>query len=511
AVDAIPDIGEKQQIVFTEWMGRSPKEVENQITYPLAALLQGTPGVKTIRSYSYFGASFIYVIFEERENFYDTRSRLLEKLSIARGRLPEGTTPVLGPDATGLGQIFWYTLEGEGFSPAELRSFQDWNLRYALQSCPGVSEVASIGGFTREYQIDVDPEKLRLFRIPLEMVQEAVRDSNIDVGAMTIDVNRVEYMIRGLGAIHSLSDVENIPLRAEGMRPVRVKDVAHVSVGPALRRGILDKAGREAVGGVVVARYGANPMEVIQGVKAKIAELKSQLPEKILADGRVSKLEIAPFYDRSILIDETLDTLKKSLEEEILITIIVVLVMIFHFRVSFLISLILPLGVLITFVLMKVFGVESNVMSLSGIAIAIGAMVDMGIITLENLTKVMREAEPEASPRELIARSAAEVGPAILTSSLTIIVSFLPIFWLTGAEGKMFTPLAWTKTFAISASVVLALTLLPILAELILFRKKSVPRFPNLIALTGLALSVALAVWIHLGLGVLLAIYFLSR
>lgn len=511
AVDAVPDIGEKQQIIFTEWMGRSPKEVENQITYPLAALLQGTPGVKTIRSYSYFGASFIYVIFEDRENFYDTRSRLLEKLSIAKGRLPEGVTPVLGPDATGLGQIFWYTLEGEGFSPAELRSFQDWNLRYALQSCFGVSEVASIGGFTREYQVDVDPEKLRLFRIPLERVQEAVRDSNIDVGAMTIDVNRVEYMIRGLGAIHGVSDVENIPLRSEGMRPLRVKDVARVSLGPALRRGILDKNGREAVGGVVVARYGANPMDVIRAVKIKIAELKSQMPEKVLADGRVSKLRIEPFYDRSVLIEETLGTLKKSLEEEILITIIVVLTMIFHFRVSFLISLILPLGVLMTFVLMKVFGVESNVMSLSGIAIAIGAMVDMGIITLENLTKVTREAEPGTSPRQIIVRSASEVGPAILTSSLTIIVSFLPIFWLTGAEGKMFTPLAWTKTFAISASVVLAITLLPILAEFMLFRKKNAPRFSSLILLIGILASAAFAIWVHLGVGILLGLFFLSR
>lgn len=511
AVDAIPDIGEKQQIVFTEWMGRSPKEVENQITYPLAASLQGTPGVKTIRSYSYFGASFIYVIFEDRENFYDTRSRLLEKLSVTKGKLPEGVTPVLGPDATGLGQIFWYTLEGEGFSLAELRSFQDWNLRYALQACAGVSEVASIGGFTREYQIDVDPEKLRLFRIPLEMVQEAVRDSNIDVGAMTIDVNHVEYMIRGLGTIRSVSDIEGIPLRAEGMRPLRVKDVARVSLGPAFRRGILDKAGRETVGGVVVARYGANPMEVIEGVKAKLAELKPQLPEKILADGRVSKLRVEPFYDRSVLIQETLHTLKKSLEEEILITIIVILVMIFHFRVSFLISLILPLGVLITFVLMKVFGVESNVMSLSGIAIAIGAMVDMGIITLENLTKVMRESNGESSPREIIVRSAAEVGPAILTSSLTIIASFLPIFWLTGAEGKLFTPLAWTKTFAISASVVLALTLLPILAEFVLFKRKNAPQFLSLLLLAGLIASVVFAVWIHLGLGILIAIYFLSR
>ncbi len=470
-VDAIPDIGEKQQIVFSEWMGRSPKDVENQVTYPLTALLQGTPGVKTIRSYSYFGTSFIHLVFEDRENFYETRSRILEKLSVVRGRLPEGVTPVLGPDATGLGQIFWYTLEGEGFSLAELRGIQDWSVRYALQSAGGVSEVSSVGGFVREYQIDLDPEKLRLYKIPLMMVQDAVRDSNLDIGAMSIDVNRVEYMIRGLGTLQSLKDIEEIVLMNEDGAAVRVKDVARVALGPALRRGILDKDGREAVGGVVVARFGENPLEVIRNVKTKIEELTPSLPTKMLRDGSVSRLKIVPFYDRSILIQETLTTLSKSLVEEILITILVVLIMVFHLRVSLLVSILLPLGVLMTFILMKILGVDSNIMSLSGIAIAIGAMVDMGIIITENLTRRMREAPDDAAPHELIVKSVAEVGPAVLTSSATIVVSFLPIFFMTGAEGKLFTPLAWTKTFAIVMSVVIALTLLPALSGKLLFLK----------------------------------------
>ncbi len=477
-VDAIPDIGENQQIVFTEWMGRSPQDVEDQITYPLTVSLLGIPGVKTIRSYSMFGFSTIYVIFKEDVDFYWSRSRVLEKLnSLSGSTLPLGVQPTLGPDATALGQVFWYTLEGRdpqgnptgGWDLDELRSIQDWYVRYALLSADGVGEVASIGGFVKEYQIDVDPDAMRAHRVTLQDVYQAVQASNVDVGARTIEVNRVEYVIRGLGFVRSLKDLEETVVAARDRVPIRVKDVAHVSLGPALRRGALDKEGAEVVGGVVVVRYGANPLAAIKQVKQKIAEISPGLPKKTLADGTMSQVTIVPFYDRTGLIYETLGTLNRALFEEILVTVIVILIMVMHLRSSVLISGLLPLAVLMCFIAMKIFRVDANIVALSGIAIAIGTMVDMGIVICENILRRMDEAPPDTNRLEVVYRASVEVGSAVLTAVATTVVSFLPVFTMEAAEGKLFKPLAYTKTFALVASIIVALTVIPPLAHL-LFR-----------------------------------------
>jgi copper/silver efflux system protein len=485
AVDAIPDIGENQQIIFTKWPGRSPQDVEDQITYPLTVALLGVPEVKTVRSFSMFGFSSIYVVFKEKAEFYWSRTRVLEKLSsLSPGTLPDSVTPVLGPDATALGQIFWYTLEGHdekgnptgGWNLDELRSIQDWQVRFALLSADGVSEVASIGGFVKEYQIDVNPDSLAHYGVKLEDVMMAVKLSNQDIGAKTIEVNRVEYVIRGIGLIKSLKDIENSVIKTVNNIPIYVKQVATVVEGPALRRGVLDKGGAEAVGGVVVARFGANPLKVIEGVKEKLAEIESGLPEKILPDGTVSKIKIVPFYDRSELINETLGTLNKALVEEILITIIVVLLLIMNIRTSLLIAGILPLSVLMVFIAMKQFGVDANIVALSGIAIAIGTIVDMGIVMTENILKRLREAKEEESRLEVIYKASIEVGSAVLTAVITTIISFLPVFTMTGAEGKLFKPLAFTKTFALIASILIALLILPPIAYLFFGRKWIVPQ-----------------------------------
>ena len=480
-VDAIPDIGENQQIVFTKWAGRSPQDVEDQVTYPLTVSLLGLPGVKTVRSYSMFGFSSIYVIFEDSVEFYWSRTRLLEKLaSLPQGTLPSDARPTLGPDATGLGQIFWYTLEGRdpqgnpagGWDLAELRTTQDWYVRYALMGVEGISEVASVGGFVKEYQIDVDPDAMHDKGVSLAEVFTAIKQSNMDVGARTIEINRVEYVIRGIGFVKSLGDLEKAVIKAVDNVPIRVSDVATVTLGPALRRGVLDKAGVETVGGVAVVRYGDNPLAAIQRIKEKIKEISPGLPSKTLADGTVSKVTIVPFYDRSGLINETLGTLKTALGQEILITIIVVLVTVMHFKSSFLISALLPLAVLMSFIGMKVFGVDANVVALSGIAIAIGTIVDMGIIICENILTKLDEAEPEEHSLVIIYEAATEVGSAVLTAVTTTIVSFLPVFTMQAAEGKLFKPLAYTKTFALIASVIVALTVLPPLAHLLFSKVK---------------------------------------
>lgn len=471
-VDAIPDIGENQQVIFTDWPGRSPQDVEDQITYPLTTTLQGTPGFKTIRSFSMFGFSVVYVIFDDQFDFYWCRSRLLEKLNIAQQLLPAGIMPGLGPDATALGQVYWYTLEASqgGFDRMELRSIQDWYVRYALQAIPGVSQVASVGGYVREYQIDVDPDAMRAHDVKLQEIFMAVERANIDVGAETLEWNGVEYLVRGKGFIKKVEDVENIVLRVAENVPIYIKHVARVHIGPALRRGMLDKEGAEAVGGVVLVRYGANPLEVIDRVKERIGEIAPGLPRKTLPDGTVSQVQIVPFYDRTILIRETLDTLKDALIDEILITMFVVIVFIMHFRSAFLICLNLPIAIMLAFILMKLFGIDSNLMSLGGIAIAIGTMVDMGIILCENMVRHFEEADPDEPTLETVYRASSEVGSAVVTAIATTLVSFLPIFAMVGPEGKLFKPLAYTKTFALFASVVVALTVLPALAHLI-FRR----------------------------------------
>jgi copper/silver efflux system protein len=462
-VDAIPDIGENQQIVFTEWKGRSPQDIEDQITYPLTTSLLGIPGVKTIRSNSMFGFSSIYIIFKDNIDFYWSRSRVLEKLSsLPSGTLPESVQPVLGPDATGLGQVFWYTLEGRnedgdvtgGWDIHELRTIQDYYVRYALMSAEGVSEVASVGGYVKEYQVDLDPEAMRIRDISIEEVINAVRKSNVDVGAKTIEVNKVEYIIRGIGFIKNIEDIENSVIKETDNVPVYVKNIAHVSIGPAMRRGALDKGGAEVCGGVVVVRYGENPLAAIKNIKEKIKEISPGLPEKTLQDGTKSRVTIIPFYDRTELIYETLDTLSNALFEEILITIIVVILMVMHLRSSILISGLLPLSVLMCFIAMKIFGVDANVVALSGIAIAIGTMVDMGIIICDNILKKMDSAPIGTDTFQIIFDATREVSSAILTAISTTIVSFLPVFTMEAAEGKLFRPLAFTKTFALLASVI---------------------------------------------------------
>ncbi len=478
-VDAIPDIGENQQIVFTEWPGRSPQDIDDQITYPLTVALLGIPGVKDIRSQSILGFSTIYVVFEDGVEFYWSRSRVLEKLdSLPAGTLPPGVKPTLGPDATALGQVFWYTLEGRdprgeptgGWDLHELRSIQDFTVKYKLSSVEGVSEVASIGGFVQEYQVDVDPEAMRAANVGLDQIIAAVRQSNLDVGARTIEVNRAEYVVRGVGFVESIEDLELTTVTARDGTPILIREVAEVSLGPALRRGVLTKAGVEVVGGVVVVRYGENPMATIERLKERIDTIASGLPRKVLADGTESQVTIVPFYDRSGLIQETLGTLNSALSQQILITIIVVVLMVGRLRGSLIISAMLPLAVLLTFLAMKYFGVDANVVALSGIAIAIGTIVDVGIVLVENVLRALDEADPDEPRLRVVHRAASEVGGAVLTAVATTVISFLPVFSLQAAEGKLFEPLAWTKTLALVASIVIALTLVPAVAHLVLRR-----------------------------------------
>ena len=480
AVDAIPDVGDNQQIIATDWMGRSPKDVQEQITYPLTTSLLGIPGVKTIRSTSMFGMSFIYIIFKDDVEFYWSRSRILEKLnSLPPNLLPEGVQPTLGPDATALGQIFWYTLEGRdtqtnkpsgGWDPQELRTIQDYYVRYSLTAADGVAEVASVGGYVKEYQVDLDPNAMRSYGVNLIEVMKAVKNANIDVGAGTMEVNRAEYLIRGLGYIKSLADLENAAVTSRNGVPVRIKDVAKVNFGPGDRRGGLDKEGQEAVGGVVVARYGSNPMDVINNVKAKIKEMQAGMPEKKLKDGSVSKVTVVPFYDRTQLIKETIGTLESALTHEVLICIIVVLILVLNLRASVVIAGMLPLAVLATFIVMKLTNIEANIVALSGIAIAIGVMVDVGVVLMEN---VVRHLEKDFGKgvhvggkllEDVILKAVSEVSGAIVTAMLTTVISFLPVFAMQAQEGKMFHPLAFTKTFALTASLVLGMVILPTLA-----------------------------------------------
>jgi len=500
AVDAIPDIGENQQIVFTKWAGRSPQDIEDQITYPLTTSLLGIPGVKTIRSSSAFGFSSIYIILEEDIEFYWSRSRILEKLnSLPKGLLPEGVQPSLGPDATGLGQIFWYTLEGRdeegnvtgGWDLHELRSIQDYYVKYALSSASGVSEVASIGGYVQEYQVDINPDILKEYNISLAQVVDAVRKSNKDIGAKTIEINQAEYLVRGLGYIKSVEDLENAVVSSKDFTPILIKDVAKVALGPAQRRGILDKEGAEVVGGVVVARYGASPMEVITNVKKQINEISAGLPSKVLKDGRISQLTIVPFYDRTELIEETLETLNEALTLEILITILVILMMVFNLRVSALISSLLPVAVLMVFIGMKLFGVDANIVALSGIAIAIGTMVDVGVILTENIIRHIDESKLDKVKRSMnsiVYTATEEVSGAILTAVATTIVSFVPVFTMIGSEGKLFRPLAATKTMALTASVIVALFLIPPFAAWLFGWKSPKKKF-------GFILNIGLAIF----------------
>jgi len=515
SVDAIPDIGENQQIVFTKWMGRSPQDVEDQISYPLTTALLGIPGVKSIRSNSMFGFSSIYIIFNDDIEFYWSRSRILEKLnSLPANTLPDDTQPTLGPDATALGQIFWYTLEGQdkdgnptgGWDMHELRTIQDFYVRYGLSSAEGVAEVASIGGFVKEYQVDVDPEAMKVHNINLEQVMSAIKGSNIDVGAQTIEINLAEYFVRGLGYVEKIEDIEKSVIKVNNNVPIRIGDVAKVNIAPATRRGVLDKSGTEAVGGVVIARYGANPLEVIQNVKTKIAEIEPGLASKTLNDGTISQVNIVPFYDRTQLINETIGTLEEALTLEILITIIVVILMLLNLKSSLLVSGTLPVAVLMCFIAMKYFGVDANIVALSGIAIAIGTMVDMGIVLTESMVNRIDDAPPDESLLESIYEATTEVASAVITAVATTIISFLPVFTMEASEGKLFKPLAFTKSFALIASIIVAITIIPPLAHTIFSfksKKKTLSYLGNVSALLG---GLAVAYFYNPFLGSILAV-----
>lgn len=519
-VDAIPDIGENQQIVFTDWPGRSPQDIEDQITYPMTTTLLGISGVKSIRSTSMFGFSIIYIIFEEDVEFYWSRTRVLEKLnSLPSDLLPEGVQPTLGPDATGLGQVYWYTLEGRdpegnvtgGWDLDELRSIQDYYVKLGLSGTSGVSEVASVGGFIREYQIDVNPDALKAFNIGIDEVMMAVQNSNRDIGAKTLEINKVEYLVRGLGYIKSIEDIENSVIKAVDNKPVLISDIGVVNLGPAERRGILDKGGAEVVGGVVVARYGSNPLQVIENTKQKIAEISAGLPQKTLSDGTISKLTIVPFYDRTELINETLGTLESALSDEILISIIVIIVLVLNLRASLIISSLLPIGVLITFIAMRYFGIDANVVALSGIAIAIGVMVDVGIVFVENTIRHL-EMKKNAGAYDgkllaVIHKATLEVSPAVTTALATTVVSFLPVFFMENAEGKLFRPLAFTKTFALVAAFFVGIIVLPMLSYLafnIRLQKARVVRAWNIVLIfAGLFLAIYFSFWLPLALVVI--------
>lgn len=481
-VDAIPDIGDNQQIVATEWMGRSPKDIQDQITYPLTTSLLGIPGVKSIRSSSMFGMSFIYIIFDDNIEFYWSRSRILEKLnSLPPGTLPEGVQPALGPDATALGQIYWYTLEGRdpatgnptgGWNAEELRTIQDYYVKYSLSAAEGVSEVASAGGFVKEYQVELNPEAMRAFNVSVMDIMSAIKKSNLDIGAETMEINKVEYLIRGLGYIKDVSDLEKAVVTVRDGVPVRISDVAFVNIGPGTRRGGLDKEGVEAVGGVVIARYGSNPLEVINNVKGKIKEMAPGLPQKTLQDGTVSKVTVVPFYDRTGLIKETIGTLDTSLSHEILICIIVIIVLVLNLRASVVIAGMLPIAVLSTFIIMRYTGIAANIVALSGIAIAIGVMVDVGVVFVESIIRYMEMPENRGIRKgkalvNLIYKAVSEVSGAIATAMITTIVSFLPVFAMEAQEGKMFSPLAYTKTYALASAFVLGLILLPTLSYIL--------------------------------------------
>ncbi|HEV2666888.1 MAG TPA: CusA/CzcA family heavy metal efflux RND transporter, partial [Blastocatellia bacterium] len=467
-IDAIPDLSDNQVIVFTDLTGRSPQEVEDQVTYPLSTALQGMPGVRAVRGQSAFGFSMINVIFEDSVDLYWARTRVLERLNLITAQLPAGVRPTLGPDASGVGQIFWYTVEGgaaggESYSLRDLRSLQDWFIRYQLNSVPGVAEVASVGGHVQQYQIDVDPNRLRAYSIPLSQVVEAVERSNSNVGGNVVEQNGQWSVVRGVGLIESMADIENIVIGAANGTPIYVRNVAAVKMGEAFRVGALDRDGDEAVGGVVIARYGVNALDVIEGVKEKLKSLESGLPRGV---------KIFPFYDRTELILRATETLKRALIEELLLVTLAHIIFLFHFRSILIVTIPLPLAVLVSFLFMRYLGISSNLMSLAGIAIAIGVLVDAGIVVTENAFRQMEKKGVSPRDRKRVWQTVLEatrlVGRPIFFSMTIIILAFIPVFALTGREGKLFHPLAFTKTFAMAGATVIAVTLVPVLCTLLL-------------------------------------------
>ncbi|MCA1828969.1 MAG: efflux RND transporter permease subunit [Myxococcales bacterium] len=458
ALDAIPDLSDVQVIVFSEWMGRAPDLIEDNISYPIVSSMLGSPRVTAVRGLSMFGMSFVNVIFEDGTDLYWARSRVLEKLSSISNRLPQGVTPILGPDATGVGWVYEYALvDKSGHTTLQqLQSLQDWNVRYALQAVPGVAEVASVGGFVREYQINLDPDRLAALNIPLSTVVNMVRMSNADVGGRVLEISGTEHYVRGRGYVKSAKDLEKVVLGSHTGTPVLLRDVGEVRIGPAQRRGLADLDGEgETVGGVVIARSGTNALDVIDAVKARLAEIKSTLPQGV---------EIVPTYDRSTLIRASIETLEHTLIEELIVVSLVILVFLLHFRSTLVPVLLLPIAVVLAFIPMKQMGLTANIMSLGGIAIAIGAMVDAAIIVVENVHKRLEAMQPGEERAEVVLRALQEVGRPIFFSLLVITVGFLPVFTLEGTEGRLFSPLAWTKTFSMAFAAILSVTLVPAIA-----------------------------------------------
>ena len=470
-LDAIPDLSDVQVIILTEYPGQAPQVVEDQVTYPLTTAMLSVPFAKVVRGFSFFGISFVYIIFEDGTDLYWARSRVLEYLNFVAGRLPQGVTPSLGPDATGVGWVYEYTLESDRHDLAQLRSIQDWFLRYELASVPGVSEVASIGGYVKQYQVVVDPNKLRAYNIPIQKIRMAIKRSNSDVGGRLVEMGETEFMVRGLGYIKSIEDLYNVPLKVDDRGvPILLRNVATVKIGPELRRGIAEYNGQgEVVGGIIVMRFGENALKVIDNVKKRLEELKSGLPEGV---------RIKAVYDRSGLIMRAVDNLKTTLIEESIIVAIVCMVFLFHFRSALVGIFTLPVGVFISFIIMHGQGINANIMSLGGIAIAIGAMVDGAIVMIENAHKHIEHDGGKKPHWELITDAAKEVGPALFFSLLIIAVSFLPVFTLEAQEGRLFKPLAYTKTYAMMGSALLAITIVPILMGY-LIRGKIKPESKN--------------------------------
>jgi Cu(I)/Ag(I) efflux system membrane protein CusA/SilA len=455
-LDAIPDLSDVQVIIFTEYPGQAPQVVEDQVTYPLTTAMLSVPFAKVVRGFSFFGISFVYIIFEDGTDLYWARSRVLEYLNFVAGRLPAGVTPSLGPDATGVGWVYEYTLESDRHDLAQLRSIQDWFLRYELASVPGVSEVASIGGYVKQYQVVVDPNKLRAYNIPIQKIRMAIQRSNADVGGRLVEMGETEFMVRGLGYIKSIDDLYSVPLKVDDRGvPILLRNVATVKIGPELRRGIAEYNGDgEVVGGIIVMRFGENALQVIDNVKKRLDELKTGLPEGV---------RVQSVYDRSGLILRAVDNLKTTLIEESIIVAIVCIVFLFHFRSALVGIFTLPVGVLISFIIMHAQGINANIMSLGGIAIAIGAMVDGAIVMIENAHKHIEHDGGKKPHWELITDASKEVGPALFFSLLIIAVSFLPVFTLEAQEGRLFRPLAYTKTYAMMGAALLAITIVPIL------------------------------------------------
>ena len=454
-LDAIPDLSDVQVIVLTEYPGQAPEVVEDQVTYPLTTAMLAVPYAETVRGYSFFGLSFVYIIFEDGTDLYWARSRVLEYLSYVTDRLPPGVNPALGPDATGVGWVYQYVLRSDRHNLAELRSIQDWFLRYELTSVNGVSEVASIGGFVKQYQVEVDPNKLLIYDIPLNRIKTAIQRSNNDVGGRVVEMAETEYMVRGLGYIQSVEDLENVALGVDGFgTPVFLHQVARVSTGPELRRGLAEWNGEgEIVGGIVVMRYGENAMEVIRNVEEKLESLKSGLPEGV---------EIITAYDRSNLIERAIDNLSDKLLVESLIVALVCIIFLIHFRSALVVILTLPISVLAAFLVMSWQGINANIMSLGGIAIAIGTLVDAAIVMIENTHKHMERDRGKKDHWQIVLDAAKEVGPSLFYSLLIITLSFAPIFALQAQEGRLFKPLAFTKTYTMAAAALLAITFVPV-------------------------------------------------